>query len=148
MRTTVGRGVVWSVLGLLFSIAGVVVAVVVASRAFTGSMNGTIETIASSYLPYALASLALFVLGGYCTRKSYARVGRHGPRSGAVRDRGLSEDEAVLEEYGYRVPADESDGEPQYEYDDGVVYVRCGKCGVRNEQEFTFCSNCSSRLDG
>jgi hypothetical protein len=57
-------------------------------------------------------------------------------------------DPSGLEELGYRVPPEEtSTPGPTTTYEDGTVYRLCEDCGAKNDVEFTYCRECSAKLE-
>lgn len=38
--------------------------------------------------------------------------------------------------------------QPRKVMEDGVLYAICQECGTKNESEYTFCGNCSTKLPG
>lgn len=145
MRQSLRTMMVWQGVGLLFYLAGMLLFLVVAVGVFLAPPENSLANLATGDMALILVSVLLLVFGRVI---SWKFGGEAGAMMGSVSTiRGRGPDQSKLEELGYQIPPEES-SEPESDvvYEDGEVYTRCPECGARNEREFDYCSNCSSRL--
>lgn len=147
MRQSFRKMLLWQGVGLLLYLAGMVLFLVVAVDAFLGP-GDAVGPVTTGHVVAVLASVALLLAGRAISWKLGGAVGGDtgvGGTFGAVRDQGPNQ--SKLEELGYRMPPEDSDGRrSDTVYEDGEVYVRCPECGEPNEPGFDYCGNCSSEL--
>jgi hypothetical protein len=145
MRQSLRKTLLWQAVGLLFYLAGMVLFLLVAVGAFLAPPANSLASLTSGDMVLILVSVSLLVVGRVIGWKFGGGAGTMTGSVGAIR--GGGPDQSKLEELGYHVPPEET-GEPDSDvvYEDGELYARCTECGAKNEQEFDYCSNCSSQL--
>jgi len=138
------RDVALETASTLLYLAGTVLVVLVAARGFLAIETNSLAVLSALDLVFLAAGVGLFVAARWVspglrrrlTVDPHTRVGRHQPEP------------SKLEQLGYRVP-DESPqgGSPTTAYEDGTLYRLCPECGERNESDFDYCRNCSTKLE-
>jgi hypothetical protein len=128
----------------LLTVAGAVLVVLVAVKSYFALESNSLHVLSVVDLVLFAAGVGLFVaarrispgLGRRLTLDAHTRVGRHEPEP------------SKLEQLGYRVPDESSEGSrPTTAYEDGTLYRLCPECSERNETDFDYCRDCSAKLD-
>lgn len=143
MRQSTRRTLRWAATALLL-VAGLTLFFVVAARSYLALTTGALGQLS------AVDLLALVAGVGLCAAARWV-----GPWTevrwrldAGDRVRYRRPEPSRLEELGYRVPREASDETDRTTvYEDGTVYRRCPECGEANAVEFSYCRNCSSKLE-
>jgi hypothetical protein len=134
----------WQVVGTLCYLAGMLLFLFVATSVFLAAPENSIENLTGGDVTLMLVGLFLVILGSVINRRYGDEHGIGGWATGTVQDQGS--DQSTLEELGYTIPAEPSNAETARSAELDENTVRCPKCGATNEQEFSYCKNCTARL--
>ncbi|WP_436933982.1 DUF7577 domain-containing protein [Halovenus marina] len=134
----------WQVVGTLCYLAGMLLFLFVATSVFLAAPENSIENLTGGDVTLMLVGLFLVVLGSVINRRYGDETGLGTWATGTVRDQ--RSDQSTLEELGYTIPAEPSNAETARSAELDENTVRCPECGATNEQEFSYCKNCTARL--
>ena len=137
------KSLLLQVLGLLFYLGGMLLFLFVAVSVFLSPPENSLENLSSGHMAWIVVSLLLLVTGRLISWRFGVDQSLSRGIQGSIM--GKERDVSRLRDLGYNVPADTSD-EQAFAYDDGDVYVVCSKCGTKNEQGYSYCSDCSAEL--
>lgn len=143
MRRPMLKSLLWQVLGVLFYLGGMLLFLFVAVNVFLSPPENSLENLSSGHVAWILVSLVLLVTGRLISWRFGAERSLSRGIQGSIM--GNDRDASRLRNLGYNVPAETSD-EQEFTYDDGDVYVVCSRCGTKNEQGYSYCSDCSAEL--
>lgn len=116
---------------------------VVAVSVFLAPPANSVENLTTADAAVLLVSMLFLVTEKVISWKGGGAAGTMMGTVGSIRRQGP--DQSKLEELGYRMPPDTAD-EADVTDVDGEDVVTCSECGIQNEQTFSYCENCSSRL--
>lgn len=143
MRQSLRKMLVWQGVGLLCYLAGMLLFLVVAVGVFLAPPEHSLANLTTGDMAVILVSIVLIVTGRLI---SWMGGGESGTMMEGVRTiRRQDPDQSKLEELGYQMPSDASDGVDTDGMGEESV-IKCSECGATNERTFRYCSTCSSRL--
>lgn len=144
MRPSRRRALLWQGAGLLLTLVGMVLFLVVTAGAFFAPPAYSLANLTTGDLALILGSTALLAVGR-------ALVWKGGGEGGAVLGAPViprrEPDRSTLEELGYRLPPEDADeGRDGGRPEGGEARVTCPECGAANDPGFRYCNRCSGRL--
>ena len=144
MRQSLRKTLLWQGIGLLFYLAGMGLFLVMAVSVFLAPPQNSLANLTTSDMLLGMVSVGLLIMGRVLSWKFGGETSTMGAVT-TIRSQGPNQ--SKLEELGYQIPPEDS-GNPDsgVTSEDGTVYVQCAECGVKNEQQFEYCNNCSSQL--
>ena len=144
MRASLRKALLWQGIGLLFTMAGMLVFLVVGVNVYLSPPANSFENVATGDMALLVVSVALLLTGRVVAWKF---GGEDGPLATIDRVRNPQPEQSRLEELGYRIPPEESaDTETEHRVDHDGAVVQCPECDATNEIGFDYCGECSARL--
>ncbi|WP_114576510.1 hypothetical protein [Saliphagus sp. LR7] len=158
MRSSIGKGLAWQLVGLLFYLIGMAVFLVIAVDVFVSPPEGSIENFTAGHLTGIVVSVVLLMVGRAISWKYGGEIGGltmggygFGGQPGRAGDRDHP-DQTVLEQHGYY----QSPPDPEERPDEGgpgrglesvaAEGTVCESCGTENGRGFDYCRNCAAEL--
>lgn len=145
MRSSIRKALLWQILSLLLTFAGLILSALVVIGVFLGPPENSFSNLSGDDTLLIVVGTLLMMGGRLIGWKFGVGVASMTASTSALRDQ--QPEPSRLEELGYQTPPEASEtGDSKFSYEDGTVYVVCDACGEQNESGFSYCRNCSAEL--